>query len=215
MAGFREQARQAPPRVHSRELPARRKLTAMLRHAFLSLYLLIAAWPAHADDALWALLRQGGQTVLIRHAVTDPGVGDPPGFRVEDCATQRNLSTAGRDEARRLGAALRERGVPVARVLASPWCRAIETARIATGVQPDLEPALANLFEYPQNRERQQAQFRALVAAMPKQGNVLMFTHGSTTLAFTGVSPATAEMVIVTPEGGERYRVAGRIAVPP
>ena len=187
----------------------------MQPHAFLSLSLLIATWPAHADDALWALLKQGGQIVLIRHAVTDPGVGDPPGFRVEDCATQRNLSEAGRAEARRLGAALRERGVPVARVLASPWCRAIETARIATGVQPDLEPALANLFEYPQNRERQQAQFRALVAAMPKQGNVLMFTHGSTTLAFTGVSPATAEMVIVTPESGERYRVAGRIAVPP
>lgn len=190
-------------------------LRTMLRSAFLSLFVVIAAAPAHADDALWALLRQGGQIVLIRHAVTDPGVGDPPGFRIDDCATQRNLSAAGRDEARRLGAVLRERGVPIARVLSSPWCRAKETARLATGLAPQVEPALANLFEFGQNRERQQAQFRALVAAAPKQGNVLMFTHGSTTLAFTGVSPATAEMVIVTPEGGERYRVAGRIAVPP
>jgi len=190
-------------------------LRAMLRSAFLSLFVVIAAVPAHADDALWALLRQGGQIVLIRHAVTEPGVGDPPGFRIDDCATQRNLSAAGRDEARRLGAALRERGVPIARVLSSPWCRAQETARLATGLAPQVESALANLFEFGQNRERQQAQFRALVAAAPEQGNVLMFTHGSTTLAFTGVSPATAEMVIVTPEGGERYRVAGRIAMPP
>ncbi|MCC7218628.1 MAG: histidine phosphatase family protein [Burkholderiales bacterium] len=187
----------------------------MVRRALLSLLVLLAAWPAHADDALWALLRQGGQIVLIRHAVTDPGVGDPPGFRIDDCATQRNLSEAGRAEATRLGSALRERGVPVARVLSSPWCRAVETARLATGMAPRIEPALANLFEYPQNRERQLVQFRALVAAAPKQGNVLMFTHGSTTLAFTGVNPATAEMVIVTPEGGERYRIAGRIAAPP
>lgn len=188
-------------------------LATMLR-AFL-LLALVAATPAHADDALWALLRQGGQIVLIRHAVTDPGVGDPPGFTLRDCATQRNLSDAGRAEARRLGAALRERGIPVARVLTSPWCRAIETARLATGIAPQVEPALANLFQFGENRERQLAQFRALVAAAPRQGNVLMFTHGATTLAFTGVSPGTAEMVVVTPEGGERYRVAGRIPLEP
>jgi broad specificity phosphatase PhoE len=177
--------------------------------------LLLFTVPAHADDALWALLQGGGQVVLIRHAVTDPGIGDPPGFKVDDCRTQRNLSDAGRAEARRLGAALRERGVPVARVLSSPWCRAVETARLAIGTAPQVEPALANLFEYPQNRERQLAQFRTLVAAAPRQGNVLMFTHGSTTLAFTGVNPATAEMVIVTPTGGGDFRVAGRIPVTP
>lgn len=188
-------------------------LCAMLRRAFLSLFVMIAALPAHADDALWALLRQGGQIVLIRHAVTDPGIGDPPGFRLDDCRTQRNLSAAGRDEARRLGSALRERQVPVARVLASPWCRAVETARLATGAEPHVEPALANLFQFGENRERQLAQFRALVAAAPRQGNVLMFTHGSTTLAFTGVNPATAEMVIVTPTAGGAYTVAGRIPV--
>jgi broad specificity phosphatase PhoE len=187
----------------------------MLRRAFLSIFVVIAAVPAHADDALWALLRQGGQVVLIRHAVTDPGVGDPPGFTLRDCSTQRNLSDAGRAEARRLGAALRERAIPVARVLASPWCRAIETARLATGVEPQVEPALANLFQFGENRERQLAQFRALVAAAPRRGNVLMFTHGSTTLAFTSVNPGTAEMVVVTPEGGERYRVAGRIPLGP
>lgn len=180
----------------------------------LSLTLAVGAAIASADDPLWALLSQGGQVVLIRHAVTDPGVGDPPGFKLDDCSTQRNLSDAGRADARRLGAALRERNVPIARVLSSPWCRALETARLAFGTEPQVEPALANLFEYGQNRERQLAAFRKLVAAAPKQGSLLMFTHGATTLAFTGVSPATAEMVIVTPEGGGRYRVAGRIALP-
>lgn len=175
--------------------------------------LLLLAPHARADEALWALLKQGGQIVLIRHGVTTPGVGDPPGFKLDDCRTQRNLSDAGRQEAQRLGAALRERGVPVARVLSSPWCRCIETARIAFGVDPQTEAALANLFEHGQNRERQLVAFRKLVAAPLTTGNLMLVTHGSTTAAFTGISPGTAEMVIVTPEGGGQYRVAGRLAV--
>ncbi len=169
------------------------------------------ALPARADDALWTLLQKGGQVVLIRHALTDPGVGDPPGFNVDDCRTQRNLSDAGRAEAQRLGKSLRDHEVPVARVLASPWCRAIETARIAFGREPQIEPALANLFQFGENRDRQFAAFRTLVANAPKQGNLIMVTHGATTLAFTGISPATAEMVIVTPAGGGTFTVAGRL----
>jgi hypothetical protein len=77
--------------------------------------------PAGADAALWARLEGGGQVVLIRHARTTPGVGDPAGYRLDDCASQRNLSEAGREEARRLGAAFRARAIPVGRVLSSPW----------------------------------------------------------------------------------------------
>jgi phosphohistidine phosphatase SixA len=186
-----------------------------MRQLVVALLVAVCAAPAAADDALWALLQNGGQVVLIRHAVTDPGVGDPPGFKLDDCRTQRNLSDAGRAEAQRLGASFRARNVPVARVLASPWCRTLDTARIAFGVDAQPEPALANLFEYGENRDRQFAGFRKLVAAAPTQGNLVMVTHGSTTLAFTGVSPATAEMVIVTPVGGGDFRVAGRLAVAP
>jgi phosphohistidine phosphatase SixA len=166
---------------------------------------------AHADETLWTLLQQGGQVVLIRHALTDPGVGDPPGFKLGDCTTQRNLSAAGKVEAERLGAAMKARGVPVARVLTSPWCRCRDTARIAFGGEAQVDAVLSNLFEDGQNRDRQIADFRRLVAAAPRSGNLLLVTHGSTTLAFTGVSPGTAEMVIVTPETGGNFRVAGRI----
>ena len=169
---------------------------------------------AHADDALWALLQKGGQVVLVRHAVTDPGVGDPPGFRIDDCTTQRNLSDAGKREAERLGAAIKARNVPVARVLTSPWCRCRDTARIAFG-GADVDTSLSNLFEYPHNRDRQRAGFRKIVAAAPKTGNLFLVTHGSTTLAFTGVSPGTAEMVIVTPQPDGQVRVAGRIPLGP
>jgi broad specificity phosphatase PhoE len=186
-------------------------LPGVLRAILAAALLLPAA--AAADAALWKLLQGGGQVVLIRHALTDPGVGDPPGFLLADCRTQRNLSGAGREEARRLGRAFRARAIPVARVLSSPWCRCIETAQLAFGGS-QTEPALANLFGRGENRERQLAAFRKLVAAAPKEGNLVLVTHGSTTLAFTGVSPGTAEMVIVTPEGGGAHRLAGRLAVP-
>jgi len=181
----------------------------MTRAFWLLLALLAPA--AHADETLWTLLRQGGQVVLIRHAVTDPGVGDPPGFKLDDCTTQRNLSAAGKAEAERLGAAIKARGVPVARVLTSPWCRCRETARIAFGGEAQVEGALSNLFEYGQNRDMQIAGFRRLVAAAPRNGNLVLVTHGSTTLAFTGISPGTAEMVIVTRGTNGDFRIAGRI----
>src|SRR5262249_12841152 len=78
----------------------------MLRTTLLRcLLVLCALGPAalRADDALWSLLRAGGQVVLLRHDKTDPGVGDPPGMKLDDCATQRNLSDEGRAHARRLG----------------------------------------------------------------------------------------------------------------
>jgi hypothetical protein len=74
----------------------------------------------------------------------------------------------------------------------------------------------ANLFECSENRVLQLATFRTPVANAPKKGNVYMVTHGPKTLAFTGVSPATAEMVIVTAEGGGRgasSRRRARLAV--
>jgi phosphohistidine phosphatase SixA len=175
--------------------------------------LLLLPLAAQANDALWALLKQGGQVVLIRHAVTDPGVGDPPGFSLADCKTQRNLTAAGRKEAQRLGSAFKARAIPVARVLSSPWCRCIETAKLAFG-GAQTEPALANLYGRGENREQQLAAFRKLVATAPKEGNLILVTHGSTTMAFAGVSQGTTELVIVTPESGGKLQVAGRIAIP-
>ena len=175
--------------------------------------LLLGVTPASADPAMWALLRDGGQIVLIRHAVTDPGVGDPPGFRLDDCRTQRNLSAAGREEAKRLGAAFRAQRIPIAQVMSSPWCRCLDTARIAFG-QARADPMLGNLFTHGENTVRQQAQFQALARTPPAGGNLILVTHGATIAAFTGISPGTGEAVIGTFDADGRFRVAGRI-VPP
>jgi broad specificity phosphatase PhoE len=161
---------------------------------------------------VWERLRAGGHVVLIRHAITTPGVGDPPGMRLDDCATQRNLTDEGRAHARRVGEAVRARGVPVARVLSSPWCRCLETARLAFG-PPEVWTALNNLFDRPQHRAEQVAQLRALAGEVRGGGNVVLVTHGSTIAALTGIQPAPAEMVVLAPQGG-RFALAGRLSVP-
>ena len=74
--------------------------------------LLITPWVAQAEsDDLPMRLRAGGCAVLLRHAQTDPGVGDPPGFRLDQCSSQRNLSAAGRAQAARIGQWFKSRGL--------------------------------------------------------------------------------------------------------
>jgi len=165
-----------------------------------------------AEERLWELLKAGGQIILIRHAITTPGAGDPPGMRLDDCSTQRNLTDEGRAHARRVGEAFRARNIPVARVLSSPWCRCLETARLAFS-PPELWQPLSNLFGREENRVEQVAQMQKLVSERRAGGNVVLVSHGSTISALTGINPDTAEMVVVTPQGDGRFSVAGRLAV--
>ncbi len=185
-----------------------------LSHTVRLFTLLVAlAWSpfALADEAaLWALLQKGGQVVLIRHALTTAGVGDPPGMALGDCTTQRNLNDEGRAQARQLGAALRARGVAVGRLLSSPWCRCVETARLAFGQTPELVTALGNLFDRPQRVAGQVAELEPLLSQPPVVGNTVLVSHGSTIQALTGISPATTEMVVLTPQGSG-FTVAGRL----
>jgi broad specificity phosphatase PhoE len=161
------------------------------------------------DDRLWALLTGGGQVVLIRHATTVSGVGDPLGFRLGDCATQRNLSEAGRGEARRMGAAFRERGIPIGKVLSSRWCRCLDTARLAFGtVEP--WPALDSFFDDRSREAERTRAVRNLSGQPPGQGNVILVTHQVNITALTGIVPSQGEMVILTPQGGS-FAIAGRL----
>ena len=174
--------------------------------------LFVAAAPAGASEQVWAALKAGGQVVLIRHAITTPGVGDPPGMRLDDCASQRNLTDDGRRDARRVGEELRARGVAVDRVLSSPWCRCLETARLAFSAADVWEP-LSNLYGRSENSREQVRRMQALVGERRKGGNLVMVSHGSTIAALTNIQLAPAEMLVVTPEGDGRFTVVGRLTI--
>lgn len=111
----------------------------MTKTIFALIFLFLAPL-AKADPA--ALARDIGADVLfLRHALA-PGSGDPAGFHLGDCATQRNLSTDGRAQARALGQAIRALNLPIAQVLTSQWCRARDTATLLNLGDPIDEPGL-------------------------------------------------------------------------
>ncbi|HET7401124.1 MAG TPA: histidine phosphatase family protein [Usitatibacter sp.] len=178
---------------------------ALTRRAWLRAALGVAVAPsaAFALEDIWSRLRQGGLVILMRHGSTEPGYGDPPNFRLDDCATQRNLSEAGRAEARRVGERLRAERVPIARTYTSPWCRCRETARIAFGDAEDWE-ALGSFLEAPDRESEAAARVLKRIAGYARTkpaGNVAMVTHAVNIAAISQRNVKPAEIVVMRPDG--------------
>ena len=148
-------------------------------------------------DALWNALRAGGQVVLLRHALTTPGTGDPPGFKLGDCATQRNLSDKGRAEASQIGAHLKAEGIAFEKILSSPWCRCMDTANLLDMGAVEPAPTFSNVVVLHDQTEALTQGARALIGAWHGAGTLLVVTHGANIRALTGISPATGEIVVV------------------
>ncbi len=168
---------------------------------------LAAAGP---DGGLARELREGGCLLLIRHANTEPGLGDPAGFRLDDCRTQRNLSQDGRRQAQALGDALRRADVPIGPVRSSRWCRCIDTARLAFGrVEP--WPVLDSFFS---DREAEPARTRELrdwALAFRGPGNAALVTHQVNITALVGPVPAMGEVIALRSVDAQ-LRTIGRFA---
>jgi len=167
-----------------------------------------------ADEAeLWQRLRGGGLVLLVRHAATDPGIGDPPGFRLGQCATQRNLSEAGRLDARALGAAVQDQGVPIGAVWSSRWCRCLDTARLAFGRVEPL-PLLDSAFQVDQAASSARlAGLRTRLAGLRTAGNLVMVTHDVNIRALVNESVAQGEVVVARIAGGGRLEALGRLRI--
>lgn len=174
----------------------------------------LAAADRAGEAPLWSVLKSGGHVIFLRHALTEPGIGDPPQFRLGDCATQRNLSGKGRADAERLAQAFRARNIPVQAVLSSRWCRCIDTARLAfERVKP--APMLDSIFNERENDARQDKarSVFTLVAGHSGPGNLILVTHAQNIQELTGVSPAAGEIVVVTLAAPDRFIVIGRLDV--
>jgi phosphohistidine phosphatase SixA len=164
--------------------------------------------PAAAADP-WDALRQGGTVAILRHARA-PGTGDPKNFRLDDCATQRNLSEEGRTQARRIGERFRAAGVRVSRVLSSRWCRCLETGRLAFGSAEPFAP-LDSLFPQGTGREAPTQTVRDTVRAWAGQPGVLVLvTHQVNITELTGVYPAEGDILVLKPNP-TGFEVAGTL----
>ncbi|WP_123631898.1 histidine phosphatase family protein [Salinisphaera orenii] len=172
-----------------------------------------AGTAAAADAAgLWRGLAAGETVALMRHA-SAPGLGDPANFALDDCDTQRNLSAAGRAEARAIGARLRDHGIDHAVVRSSRWCRCLDTARLLDVGEVVPTPALDSFFEDREAGPGQTRTVRRLLADDASGRPRVLVTHQVNITALTDVFPASGEIVVVRP-GPEGLAVVGRIAPP-
>ena len=166
------------------------------------------------------VVRAGGVAVMLRHAATEPGIGDPPEFRLGDCGTQRNLSDAGRAQARRIGAWFEQQRLAPAAVRSSAWCRCIDTARLAFG-REQRWPPLDSLYRQGGRTADEEARLRALDAALravPPGRFEVWVTHQVNITAATGEPAAMGEALVVRAAEGapgrgapQRLRVVARL----
>ena len=160
--------------------------------------------PALAQDSAIALLRQGGLLLFMRHA-NAPGVGDPPGFRIDDCATQRNLSNLGRAQATAVGQRLRGDGIRWTSVQSSRWCRCLDTARLAFGMVEPFD-LLNSSFA---GRPDATPELRRHLLALPRDGaNRVYVTHMVNIMALLNANTADAEIVVARINGDAIQPVA-------
>jgi hypothetical protein len=152
-------------------------------------------------------LREGGYVLYFRHATTDMSRNDADMKSYEDCDNQRNLTERGRDEARAIGEHFRRLQIPVGEVLASPFCRTMETARLAFGRAQSTNEVRGG----PVQASRYEALRKLLSAPVPKGLNRVISSHGNPFYALAGAPYlAEGEMAVVRPEGSG-FSVVARV----
>jgi len=180
---------------------------------FMSLVLASGVAGAADDTAAWAALRGDGHVALIRHASAPGPAGDPAGYKVDDCATQRNLSEQGRAEARALGERFRTEQVKVGKIVSSQWCRCRQTAELMNIGPTEDAPTFNNAFVLNSRRDELTAGARAMIGAWRGPGTLVIVTHGENIQLMLGLRPREGEVIVVTPDHGneKKMRLVGRI----
>jgi phosphohistidine phosphatase SixA len=172
------------------------------------------AWrPAYADENAQALLRRGGVVLAMRHALA-PGTFDPPGFRLGDCSTQRNLDEAGRAQARAIGQRLQAAGLVPARVRSSPWCRCMDTAQLAFG-RAEAWAALGSPRAGTEaTNAASLAQLRQALQAAVRQADrfEVWVTHMFVLADLVGANTASGEGLVLDVDSRGQPRVLARLA---
>ena len=161
-----------------------------------------------APEPIVRILRTGGNTLLMRHALTDTAVNQQELLR--SCATQRNLTVAGREQARAIGRAIRKLRIPIGQVRASPVCRTRDTARLAFG-RATLDRMLVSpgIVGTAADDARRARAVRAFVRRPPRAGeNTVLVTHSPLIRAASGDETVAEGEILVLGAGG---RIAGRV----
>lgn len=154
-------------------------------------------WPAFANLA--NDLQDGSHVLLMRHADA-PGYGDPAGYQLDKCETQRNLGEAGKKQSQKIGQWLKAQGIKEAVIFSSPWCRCKDTATLLELGAVTISPALGSFFDDMSQAKLQTKALRTLIQqnlqTKPLKP-VILVTHHVNIEAFTSKPVSVGDMVLV------------------
>ena len=143
-------------------------------------------------------LKKSDSVLLMRHALA-PGIGDPAGYKLQDCKSQRNLDATGRAQAQKTGQWLKAQGVGNALVFSSAWCRCKETAENLAFGTPALEASLNSFFDDMRQGSQSNANLQKFIANQLKaKGDkaLVLVTHQVNITQFTGETVGSGDMVL-------------------
>ena len=171
---------------------------SILKFFFIFIYIFFTNFTVVlSSDSIWDEARQGNKVILIRHSLA-PGGGDPAGFKIDDCKTQRNLNKAGIEQSKKIGKIFKDNKISIDVVLSSAWCRCKDTAYYAFGEFKEFS-ALNSTFSTPYNKNepRQIKEIKKYLMNWEGKGkNLILVTHYSVITAITNAAPSSGEIVI-------------------
>jgi broad specificity phosphatase PhoE len=204
-----------PERQSDAAIEARKRrvnaMVLMQRSVWLAVVLGAFCVSVAGAESVWDALRDPGSVVVLRHSYA-PGGFDPPGARLEDCSTQRNLDESGRAQAARIGEAFRKNAITVGKVLSSPRCRCLDTARLAFG-RVERWDVLQGALNDTDLRRRLVAEARKAIDAHRDAAPLVLVTHGSVVTDLTGLNIRMGEFVVLRRAPDGTHAVAGQLYV--
>ena len=157
----------------------------------------LISFHSYSSEQNWKPAQEGNKIILIRHSLA-PGGGDPAGFKINDCKTQRNLNRVGIKQSKKIGKLFKKNKVLIDQVLSSQWCRCKDTAQYAFGDYKEFT-ALNSTFQspYDKNETKQLKELYSFVKKWDGKGkNLVLVTHYSIITAITNAVPSSGEIVI-------------------
>jgi broad specificity phosphatase PhoE len=170
------------------------------------------------DDVL-QMLRGGGYVIVVRHGATHLDQADTDPLNLDNVAKQRQLNDKGRADAKAVGEVFKAAGVPIGRAYSSRFYRAVETARLIGGKEPQatLDVSEGGQVVSPNENNRRTQAFRTIVGTAPEPGtNTLVVTHKPNILDAFGkdwFEIKEGEASIFKPAGGGKYAPIARVQI--
>lgn len=168
---------------------------------------LFALFTFSAKANLSSELKDGQHVLLMRHADA-PGYGDPAGYQLNNCSTQRNLGEKGRRQAVVIGEWLGNQGIRSAKVISSPWCRCLDTATLLNKGPVSKSDALGSFFDDMSLQKQQTQELEKLIRVQLIENPntpLILVTHHVNIQAFTGKVVNVGDMVLVKVDKNGKY----------